>query len=1085
MTNRNVQLGILPTNGPVITGAILQTARVDLPGPYDAVNGTVVGDSIRFGPYRLYSSFSDVMDGSAFAANSPETMVHNAGHTVILSWGQGGYSGSDYKKAHPNDSWWAGVAAGYADTQLKNMFAKVHGLEFGTAVVPVPTTTGKKLPIPGSTKKGTKPTEVILAPVSHEPNIPETHFGTAAEFAAAMKHVMVLYDTWRAAQSPAITVKRIAFTVIISNPGKDVKSVCSAYYGIGTADDISGASARPVDKPGWDIYYPQVEKGNGPASPGPGSGGNGNSVYFGSKFQILNDWTYGTGSGQGHFSGTTRQVIGEIGCRIQTAKSGDGTAPDSTWADKFWNNTTNGFTKWNQNNALANGDHPLHYVCLFASGGLMLGDAKHGYGATGNIDNSIIPDTETYDATFQNGGYSVRPQFVAVRTCLVANGNETMGATVTPTVPSTPTADTPAAGDTSTTLHFSVPDDSVNVLKDGVVTQSSKTGTKTTIYADTTKPLPQTNLYSLTGNKGTATSAASGTVSVTWLPAAVTPPAAAPQPTVDNVGQTSATAAVTAVATATLYSWYLDGNSTVASPDFTSPTPTVLLTGLAAGAHTVKCLPSNAGGYPSSSGSPVFSPASASFTMTSAPDTHAPPAVAQPVLVDMGSDGATPTISWTAVTDTVTAGETTSGMRDYIIERSLSNLPETAVATGDPVPSSKTTFTDNAAPQSTQGPTDVYYFVVPRDNVLLTGPLSTPLKVTIPQSQTATEPVAALTVPNTVNVGALFTADASASIPGTGGAITAYHFDFEDGSADDPALATNPLRRHTYPAARQYQVTLTVTDASNITSKPVTYLVTALDPSGPTFERTGAPKIIAGAPMLAADVNNPLQVHDDYMGNLSDRVDFHDRVLAQIGDPLTPRRHAGGVFSSVNPEAAGSVFNLQAATLYVVRATTIDGGPFSTVNWAQSQASVSNVTNAFMAVYDVAGNLISPTGALTDISAKWMANGEQSFTLDGAPFDPPLGVDVTDDLAATTHEFFLAFYLGTVGATHPQIACGSLFAAVNMGTALSGIVPSQAAIQTVPLFSTASATVSTALNAPASLGTLTRWNASACMVLYP
>jgi hypothetical protein len=49
-------------------------------------------------------------------------MVHNAGHTVILSWGQGG-SGSDYKKATRTPT--GGLAsAGYADTQLKNMFAR-------------------------------------------------------------------------------------------------------------------------------------------------------------------------------------------------------------------------------------------------------------------------------------------------------------------------------------------------------------------------------------------------------------------------------------------------------------------------------------------------------------------------------------------------------------------------------------------------------------------------------------------------------------------------------------------------------------------------------------------------------------------------------------------------------------------------------------------------------------------------------------------------------------------------------------------------------------------------------------------------
>jgi hypothetical protein len=1087
MTNRNVQLGILPTNGPVITGEILQTARVDLPGAYDAVNGTVVGDSIRFGPYRLYSSFSDVMDGSAFAANSPETMVHNAGHTVILSWGQGGYSGSDYKKAHPNDSWWAAVAAGYADTQLKNMFAKVHGLEFGTAVVPVPTTSGKKLPIPGSTKKGSKPTEVILAPVSHEPNIPETHFGTAAEFAAAMKHCMVLYDTWRGAQTPAITVKRIAFTVIISNPGGKVTSTCSDYYGIGTANDISGTGSRPVDKPGWDIYYPQVEKGNGPASPGPGSGGNGNSVYFGSKFQQLNDWVYATGAGKGHFSNTTRQVIGEIGCRIQTAKSGDGTAPDSGWADKFWNNATSGFTKWNQNNALPNGDHPLHYVCLFASGGLMLQDAKHGYGASGNIDNSIIPDTTTYDATFQNGGFSVRPQFVAVRACLVANGNETMGASVTASVPSAPTFDTPTAGQTSTVLHFTVPDDSVNIVKDGVVTQSNKTGTSATIYADGTKPFPQDAVYGLTGNKGTDTSAESATVTVHWLASTVSPPAAAGKPVVSNVGQASATFTVTPVATATLYSWYLDSNTTVGSPDFTSPTPVIAASGLTPGSHTVKCLPSNAGGYPSVSGTPTFSTASNSFTMTSSPDTHAPPTPATPTLADMGSDGATPTITWAAVTDTVTAGETTSGMREYSILRSLTNLPETAVEISV-VPASLTTFTDDKAPQSTQGPTDVYYFVAARDNVLLTSPPSTPVKATIPASTSAADPVAVLTLPALVNVGALFTADATASTPGTGGAITAYTFDFEDGTEDDPANLTNPLRRHTYSEFRQYLVTLTVTDASGNKSAPVQQYIIAQPSDGLTFEETGAPKVIPGAPQLADDVNKPLKVHDDSIGTLRDRLDGHDQILTQIGDPLTPRRHGGALFATINPESVNNQYDLGAGVMHVMRCQTLDQEPFASVNWVQVNATVTaaSVTNAFWAVYDVGGNLISATTA-TDCSADCMVQDEHTYVFDGGPFDLPLGVDVGDDpQQPPTNEFFIAFYLGTVGASKPQIAVGSKFAnAVNIGTSKTAVTPTRDTIHSVPLFSTAANTPGSALHPPATLGALTRLGASMLAVIYP
>jgi hypothetical protein len=70
---------------------------------------------------------------------------------------------------------------------------------------------------------------------------------------------------------------------------------------------------------------------------------------------------------------------------------------------------------------------------------------------------------------------------------------------------------------------------------------------------------------------------------------------------------------------------------------------------------------------------------------------------------------------------------------------------------------SATSYTDNNAPQSTEGPTDVYYFVGARDNVLLTSPPSTPVKVTMPAVASGAGPVAVLTLPAQVNVGALFT----------------------------------------------------------------------------------------------------------------------------------------------------------------------------------------------------------------------------------------------------------------------------------------------------------------------------------------
>jgi hypothetical protein len=165
---------------------------------------------------------------------------------------------------------------------------------------------------------------------------------------------------------------------------------------------------------------------------------------------------------------------------------------------------------------------------------------------------------------------------------------------------------------------------------------------------------------------------------------------------------------------------------------------------------------------------------------------------------------------------------------------------------------------------------------------------------------------------------------------------------------------------------------------------------------------------------------------------------------------------------------------------------TINGEPFSSVHWVQVAASPSAVTNAFWAVYDVSGALMSPT-TVTDVSSSWSTAAEQSFTLDGGPFDPPFGADNTDtNTFPPTNEFFLAFYFGTVGATKPQIAVGSQYAnAINIGTSTSAITPSQTTIQQVPIFATAANTPSTNLQPPATLGALTRLGASVLVALYP
>jgi hypothetical protein len=1079
--SRKVQLGIYPTNGMVIDGSILQTARIDRAGAY-STTGTVLGDNIRTGPWRLYSSIDDVVNGSAFAAGSPEVMAHKAGHTVILSWGQGSYPSSAYAKANTGTSWWAAMAAGYIDTQLKNMFSKVHALPFAQGVTPVSTTTGSKEAIPGSTKKGVTPSEVVLCPLSHEPNIPGTQFGTPAEFCAGMKHVMQLYDTWVGGGT-----KRIKFTNIISYPGSNVYAVCGGkggganYYGVGTGNDISGGGARPVDYPGWDLYFPGVEKSNGPATPGAGSGGNGNSVYFGAHFGQLNSWVYGTqaaGAKGGGFT-TQRQVIGEIACRIQTAKSSDGTAPDSTWPDKFWNDATNGFTKWNQNNALAgSGDHPLIYVCLYAAASLMKTGSTYGNGASGNIDNSIIPDTTTYTTTFQNGGYSLRPSFTAFRTCLIANGNETMTGTagVTPTGLS---VTTPAAGVRSATLTWTTnaANVSYNLYVNNVLTQTGLSGGSAPVSIPSTTPLPHSDTLKLTGvGSDNSETALSSSVTVNYTAGAGTIPATPAQPTVSNVGQTTATFSVTAVTGATGYAWYLDGN--VSTPDYTSSNASFGATALAAGSHTVKCAAYNAAGTSSQS------VASSSFTMSTAPDTtppNVPTGLAAPVI---GSSQVV--LSWNAATDPTVAGATTSGMGTYIVQRSFSPVAGTGT-TLSPNNLTSPSFVDSAPPSSSAAAVTVYYTVAAVDVAGNPSAFSSPLTVVLPQAVTSILPIAVPFVPSVVNFGQLFTVDDGGSVAGSGGNIVNWSWSFGDGLGAATANARHSYQQDTDLSPHQFTGSLVVIDESGQNSQPASFTILATPTdSGGVFPYTGAPMFAKAAGLLADTFNNVDMAQEAALASLDSRLAATESDLAQIGDPLTPRRHNNALFASVNPEAAGSAFTLAAGTMYVIRSTTINGASFSTVRWTQTSSTVSaGVANSFWAVYDVSGTLISSATA-TDCSSQWLTQQECSYTFDGAPFDPPLGADNTvSQQIPASNEFFVAFYLGAVGTNHPQIAIGSNFAnAVNLGTSTTAITPSQDNIQSVPLFSTAANTPSTNLQPPTTLGALTRVNASMLTALY-
>lgn len=1077
---RKVQLGIYPNFGIAIDGTIPQMARIDLPGAYDAVNGTVVGDNIRSGPWRLYSTIGTVMGGTSFGSSSDEYKSFMAGHVPIVSWGSSGYDGSSYATS-TGKSYYAAWRDGHFDDDFKATLARIYALPFGAAVTPVNTTTGSKLPIPGSTKGGVTPSEVVLVPLNHEPNI--TSKGTPAEFAAGMKHAMSVHDTWVANNgNPTVRVK---FTVIISNPGSNVDNVCGGanggdnWYGVGTANDISGASARPVDYPGWDEYFPKVEKGNGPATPGTPDGGNGNCIYFGTGFGKLNTWTYGTGAHQGNFT-SQRQLIGETACRIQTAKSGDGTAINSTWPDKFWNDGTNGFTAWlNAHTLSGSGDHPLIYCCLFAAESLIKTGSANGNGTTGNIDNSIVPDTSTYTATFQNGGFSLRNSFTAWRTALVANGNETMTAGSPGVTPTGVSIVTPAAGVTSTTLSWTTNGANVtyDIYKDGTDlahrTQAGVTGGSTTVFASSGS-LPQTHTYAVggVGTDDTHEAHISSTVSVTYSAAVGTPPLTPTGLTVSNIQQTTATASCAATANATGYTWVVDGSTTL-----TSSSPSIGLTGLTPGvSHSVTVAAFNASGSSAASGS-------VSFTTPSGPDTTKPSVpTGLAAVVSTGQVA----LSWGASTDPTVSGQVTSGMGTYVVQRSLSSIAGSGT-TISPQSLTGTSFIDVDPPSSTDGPTTVFYTVAAVDNALNQSDFCSAVSATIPAAVTSASPTAVLSIPSSLQASQLFTADGSGSIPGTGGTIVSYKFEFGDGITVGPQAGASVV--HAYPmqgqtSPQQFTVKLTVTDASGLTGIATQDVVVAPPATGTNlFPYTGAPMYAKNAKMTADVFNTVDLAQDSSLLALDGRVAANEATLAQIGNPISPRRYGNAAFVSTNPDSASASLTLNAGTLYVVRCNPSKA--FSSVNWVQVAASPSAVTNAFWAVYDVSGALMSSSTA-TDASSQWTAQDGRTIALDGGPFTVPLGADDTTQTGVpASGELFIAFYFGTVGATHPQIACGSTaVGAPNIGTSTSAIAASQANIQTVPLFATAANTPSVNLQPPATLGNLTRLSASPLIALY-
>jgi len=91
-------------------------------------------------------------------------------------------------------------------------------------------------------------------------------------------------------------------------------------------------------------------------------------------------------------------------------------------------------------------------------------------------------------------------------------------------------------------------------------------------------------------------------------------------------------------------------------------------------------------------------------------------------------------------------------------------------------------------------------------------------------------PVAVMTVTQLATPELTVSADASASTDTDASPIATYHFDFGDGSPVVDVGAPASTAQHTYAAAGPYTVTLTITDTGNLTSAPVTNVITVAPP---------------------------------------------------------------------------------------------------------------------------------------------------------------------------------------------------------------------------------------------------------------
>lgn len=1051
-----------------INGNKNQTTRLE-------VNGGSISLGLRVVAHRLYKSWwqdvaPEVTTGGVptgaliagqttsnmFGTSSSEYQSYMSGHVPVISTG----TAPDFS----SNSFCVQVTNGRFDSYIKDMFRKWENLitaNAGNTIAKLPDGNGGY--IAGSDYGGTYASEGVYAFI-HEPNVASSNKyppKNAAEFIAAMKYIMQLYD------GMGFSTKHIKFAVIISS-----NSAMSTWTIGAGANRIDKTGARPLDMMGCDLYYPRPESGDK-------SGGitNAGKTTFPSKFEIVRQWTLA------NMPANTPIVIGEYANRIITA----GTSPDANWPNTWMTDSSTvtfkpgaatgvtpssvtvpkGLIPYMQSatTKLANGDHCVRYMCQYVSTTT----------PAGGTDNSIIGDQLTLATSYEQAGFTLAQAQNGFDSALTAFGNPSMPTTLTPVTPTTMASSAITFQQATLTWSSTSPDTSYNLWKGGVRTQTGVSALTATVFPTGGQGLPQTWDFQITGvvnGLESALSTSAGSKVTVTFPAQVgTPPGTPTSLVISQITSTSAIASCTAPASGGTggvsgYNWFLDGAS---NPTYSTTSPVASITGLAPGSShgiTVLAFNSTYGGGTATSSVP--------FTTTVGPDSTAPSVPGSPSTSGTITALSVP-LQWTASVDPIISGQATSGLQNYFVYRSATADPNSGVKIGSPI---TTSFTDTAPLSAQFGTTDNYYSFSAIDNAGFESPQSTPLHVVVPAKVVNVGPTAVITVSpgSTVTVGQLVTFDATQSISGSGGTITNYAWDFGDGVIT--AFSSNPVITHLFATSAFYTVKLTVKDSVNVTNSVKTF-VTVQSADTPILPYTGVPVLVKNAPVRAADVNNMTLALDEAASTSNDRLTSLENAISETGMPSELAiRHGGGVFMSTSSGAVGtSNFTVAPATGYVIRCSTLNGAPFSQVTWAQQDSSsVTGVTNSFWAVYDVDGNLVSAPVA-TDCSASWMLHQENTYIIDGGPFDPPLGTDDpanrTDGLGPS-FEFFLYFYLATTtGANKPQLAFGSnLSLVVNMGCNNTA-TPSLPTIQSCPLFATTTSVPSVALNPPVTLGTLT------------